>query len=256
MNQPPCYGIIPARYSSSRLPGKPLADICGRPMFWHVWHRASQCSALSGVWIATDDQRVMDAARDLDVPCVPTSPAHPSGTDRVKEAAALLGLPAEAVIINIQGDEPLLEPIMLRELLEPFVDEEVQVATLATPLDPYADADLITSPHQVKVVTDIKGDALYFSRAPIPFVRDADLPPYFAGHIGMYAFRHQTLKQITALAPSPLEKLEKLEQLRLLENRIPLRVIMTRFRPRGVDTPEDLEAVRAIMATRQDCQRS
>ena len=244
-----CYGIIPARYASSRLPGKPLADIGGRPMFWHVWQRARRCAALDGVWLATDDERVVAAAAELDVPCVSTSPDHPIGTDRVREAAVRLNLPMDAVIVNIQGDEPLLEPAMLDELTAPFADGKVGACTLATPLDPAdpADAALIASPHQVKVVMDEAGDALYFSRAPIPFARDASLPPRFAGHVGLYAFRRDVLERVATLPPSPLEQLEKLEQLRLLEHRIPLRVALTRWRTHGVDTPEDLEAVRAII---------
>lgn len=245
-----CYGIIPARYASSRLPGKPLADIGGRPMFWHVWQRARRCAALAGVWLATDDERVAAAARGLDVPCLLTSPAHPSGTDRVREAAVLLKLPMNAIVVNIQGDEPLLEPAMLDELVAPFGTGDVGACTLATPLDPAdsGDAALIASPHQVKVVMDEAGDALYFSRAPIPYARDASLPSRFAGHVGLYAFRRDVLERVTALPPSPLEQLEKLEQLRLLEHRIPLRVVLTRWRTHGVDTPEDLEAVRALVA--------
>lgn len=245
-----CYGIIPARYASTRLPGKPLADICGKPMFWHVWQRARRCAALRGVWLATDDERVAEAARALDMPCVMTAADHPSGTDRVREAAILLNLPMDAVIVNIQGDEPLLEPAMLDELLEPFQDPAVCASTLSTPLDPRnpKDAALIASPHQVKVVVNLAGDALYFSRAPVPFPRDEAMPPRYAGHVGVYAFRRVTLERITALPPSPLERLEKLEQLRLLEHSIPLRVVSTLHRVHGVDTPDDLEAVRALVA--------
>ncbi len=242
------YGVIPARYASTRLPGKPLADICGRPMFWHVHRRASRCGLLSGVWLAADDERILRAARELGVPCVPTREDHPSGTDRVREAADKLKLPPDAVVVNIQGDEPLLEPAMLDALLAPFEREDLPACTLATPLDPVADAEAIASPHQVKVVMDARGDALYFSRAAIPFARDEDLPPRFAGHIGLYAFRRDILDAMASLPPSPLEKLEKLEQLRLLENRIPLRVALTPHRTRGVDTPEDLEEVRRIVA--------
>ena len=252
MSDVSCYGIIPARYASSRLPGKPLADICGKPMFWHVWQRARRCAGLRGVWLATDDERVAEAARALDVPCVMTAADHPSGSDRVREAAVLLALPMDAVIVNIQGDEPLLEPAMLDELLVPFQNPAVCACTLSIPLDPDnpEDAALIASPHQVKVVTDLAGDALYFSRAPVPFRRDVAIPPRFAGHVGIYAFRRTTLERMTDLPPSPLEQLEKLEQLRLLEHRIPLRVVSTRHRTHGVDTPEDLEAVRAVVAAR------
>lgn len=244
-----CYGIIPARYASTRLPGKPLADICGKPMIWHVATRAMRSAALRGVWIATDDERVAEAARALELPCVMTAAEHPSGTDRVREAAVRLELPPDAVIVNIQGDEPLLEPAMLDELLAPFADEAVQCATLATPLDPVTEAELIASPNQVKVVTNPAGDALYFSRAPIPYPRDGAVPQYL-GHVGIYAFRRHVLERMSELPSSPLELLEKLEQLRLLENGIPMRVVTTAYRTCGVDTPEDLEAVRLELARR------
>ena len=247
----PFYGIIPARYASTRLPGKPLAVICGKPMIWHVAMRAMRCAALRGVWIATDDERVQAAARELDLPCVMTAGDHPSGTDRVREAANRLDLPQDAVIVNIQGDEPLLEPAMLDELLAPFADDGVQCATLATPLDPAVEAALIASPNQVKVVTSLAGDALYFSRAPVPYPRDGGTP-YYLGHVGIYAFRRRVLERMSQLPPSRLELLEKLEQLRLLENGIPLRVVTTSYRTCGVDTPEDLEAVRLEMACRTD----
>lgn len=243
----PCYGIIPARYASTRLPGKALADICGKPMIWHVATRAMRCAALRGVWIATDDERVQAAARALDLPCVMTAADHPSGTDRVREAVNRLELPQDAVIVNIQGDEPLLEPAMLDELLAPFADGGVQCATLATPLDPAAEADLVASPNQVKVVTNLAGDALYFSRAPVPYPRDGGTPRCL-GHVGIYAFRRRVLERMGDLPPSPLELTEKLEQLRLLENGIPMRVVTTSFRTCGVDTAEDLEAVRSLLA--------
>ncbi len=244
-----CYGIIPARYASTRLPGKPLADICGKPMIWHVATRAMRCTALKGVWVATDDERVAEAARALDLPCVMTAADHPSGTDRVREAVVRLELPPDAVIVNIQGDEPLLEPAMLDELLVPFTDSAVLCATLATPLDPVNERELIASPNQVKVVTNLAGDALYFSRSPVPYPRDGGTPRYL-GHVGIYAFRRQVLERMSDLPPSRLELLEKLEQLRLLENGIPLRVVTTSFRTCGVDTPEDLEAVRLKLARR------
>lgn len=255
MSFPVCYGFIPARYASSRLPGKPLADIGGKPMFWHVWKRASQCTALRGVWLATDDERVLQAAAALEVPCIMTSASHPSGTDRVREAADILngiladslGIAPDDVVVNIQGDEPLLQPEMLDSLLSAFHDPAVCAATLSTPLDAVRDAALVASPHQVKVVVDKRGDALYFSRAPIPFSRDGEQSGLYAGHVGVYAFRRDTLERVTSLAPTPLELLEKLEQLRLLEHRIPLRVISTPHRPHGVDTQEDLDAVRAIL---------
>lgn len=217
-----CYGIIPARYASTRLPGKPLADICGKPMIWHVAMRAMRCAALRGVWIATDDERIAEAARALG-----SALRHDGGGSsqrhgsRAPRRRTWLGLPQDAVVVNIQGDEPLLEPAMLDELLAPFADDGVQCATLATPLEPAADAALIASPNQVKVVTDLAGDALYFSRAPVPYPRDGTASRYL-GHVGIYAFRRRVLERMSALPSSPLELLEKLEQLRLLENGIPM----------------------------------
>ena len=240
----PCYGIIPARYASSRLPGKPLVDIGGHPMFWHVYERARQCDSLKRVIVATDDTRILEAAKRWEVPCVMTRADHASGTDRTFEAARLLGVEEDAVIVNIQGDEPLLDPAMINQLVAPFEDDSTAVSTLAMPIIP----ERATDPNQVKVVTAVNGNALYFSRAPIPFDRDDSMPDAFFGHIGMYAFRMTALARFVSLPQSPLEKKEKLEQLRFLENGISIRVVMTEYRSRGVDTPEDLEAVRAILA--------
>jgi 3-deoxy-manno-octulosonate cytidylyltransferase (CMP-KDO synthetase) len=234
---PKCYGIIPARYDSSRFPGKPLAPIHGRPMFWHVYTRALQCPEMCGVYLATDDERIMDAARSLNVPAVMTRADHASGTDRVLEAVRALELPDDAVIVNIQGDEPALAPEMLSELVRPFADPHVQVSTLARSISPEEAA----SPDQVKVARAATGLALYFSRAPIPFPRDGR--PGYLGHIGLYGFRRPALENFATLGESPLEKMEKLEQLRLLEAGIPLFVAITRYQCCGVDRPEDLETV-------------
>lgn len=244
MNEP-CFGFIPARYASSRLPGKPLADIAGRPMFWHVWHQASQCAALRCVTLATDDERIASAAAALGVPCCMTSPDHVCGTDRIFEVTQQLKLPDDAIVVNIQGDEPLLDPVLIDELLAPFEDPAVRVSTVASPIT----AERAADPNQVKTVLDICGNALYFSRAPIPHARNREDAGCveFLGHIGLYAFRMEALKRFMALPPSRLEQLEKLEQLRLLEHGIPIRVVRTnRHRP-GVDTPEDLERVRRIV---------
>ncbi|NJB67065.1 3-deoxy-manno-octulosonate cytidylyltransferase (CMP-KDO synthetase) [Desulfobaculum xiamenense] len=235
---PPCYGIIPARYGSSRFEGKPLADILGRPMFWHVYQRAIQCPLFGKVVVATDDNRIYSAACKYNIPVVMTSANHASGTDRVLEAAEMLSLPEDAVVANIQGDEPLLAPAMLTELLEPFADPDIRVTTLATRIS----AEEAQSPDQVKVVWTRSGSALYFSRAPIPFVRDGGEGTYW-GHIGLYAFRMSTLRRFVALGQSELEGLEKLEQLRLLENDIPIYVVPTQHRTHGVDRPEDIDKV-------------
>ncbi len=235
---PACYGIIPARYDSSRFPGKPLADILGRPMFWHVFHRASLCPALARVVLATDDDRIHSTARRLLTPSVMTRKDHPSGTDRVLEAAERLGVPDDAVVVNIQGDEPLLEPEMIGELVEPFRDPAIRVATLARPI-PAGEAG---NPDLVKVVFGRGGKALYFSRAPIPHPRDREKADHY-GHIGLYAFRMDALRQFVSLGPGRLEKIEKLEQLRLLENDIPIAVALTDRTSIGVDRPEDLQTV-------------
>ena len=232
------FGIIPARYGSTRFPGKPLALILGKPMFWHVFQRASLCPELEGVVLATDSRRIAAAAETHDVPVVMTRPEHPSGTDRVLEAADHLELPETAVVINIQGDEPALHPEMLSELVRPFAADEVQVATLISAMDPAQRADR----DQVKVVIDHKGDALYFSRAVIPHPRDEAPAAYFR-HIGLYAFRMAALRRFVALGPGRLERTEKLEQLRLLENGIPIRTVPTRHRSPGVDRPEDVARV-------------
>lgn len=231
----PCYGFIPARFASSRFPGKPLADILGKPMFWHVYSRAASCSEFCSVTVATDDERIEEAARTLGVPVVMTRADHASGTDRVREAAEILGVPDNAVVVNIQGDEPALAPQMLQELVAPFfTDSEVMATTLAHRID-VCEA---RRPDRVKVVMSSKGDALYFSRAAIPYSADSDA--LFWGHIGLYAFRMDVLRTITELQPSPLEQREKLEQLRLLENGLTLRVVPTNYISRGVDRPEDI----------------
>ena len=243
---PPCYGIIPARYQSIRFPGKPLADILGRPMIWHVYQRARQCEALSSVVLATDDDRIRSAAQKLDIPVVMTRADHPSGTDRVLEAAVKLGLDADAVVVNIQGDEPALEPSMLTELVAPFSNPEIEVTTLARKIS----GREAENPDLVKVVFTADRRAVYFSRSAIPFRRQATYHNFY-GHIGIYALRMQTLNKFVGLDQSRLEIIEKLEQLRLIENNIPIHIVETEHRSIGVDRPEDIEAVSQILAGKQ-----
>lgn len=244
-SKPTCYGIIPARWGSSRFPGKPVTPILGKPMFVHVYERAAACPDMDSVYLATDDERIVGAAREHGVPVVMTPMDCASGSDRVCRAALALGLPADAVVVNIQGDEPALEPAMLSLLLRPFFeDESVRVSTLAHTLSLQAAAN----PDRVKVVADLAGNALYFSRSPIPYLRDApkNAPPPL-GHVGLYAFMFETLQQFLAFSPGPLEQLEQLEQLRLLENGIPIRVLFTSYKGHGVDRPEDVPALEEVL---------
>ncbi len=242
---PTCYGIIPARYDSSRFPGKPLADLNGKPMFWHVYNRAISCPELSQVMLATDDQRIKDAAGKLNVPVVMTRSDHASGTDRVLEAAKAMNIEPSAVVVNIQGDEPCLNQAMLSQLVAPFADPSVRVATLASPMS----ASQALSPDRVKVVLASNGNALYFSRAPIPYPRSDESNPG-AGHllhVGLYAFRMEALELFSSLPQGQLEQREKLEQLRLLEAGVPIRVVITDHTCHGVDRPEDLEQAKKIL---------
>ncbi len=243
---PKCIGIIPARYASTRFPGKPLASILGRPMFWHVYHRACQCPDLDRVLLATDDERIRQAAEQLDVPVVMTSPDHPSGSDRILEAARSIRVPDDCILVNIQGDEPALAPPMLTQLVEPFTDPAVQVTTLARKID----AEAAKNPNIVKVVFATNGAALYFSRSPIPRQRDPRSNPNYFGHVGLYAYRKKALEQFVQWGQSPLEQIEKLEQLRLLENGVPIFVVVTEFHSFGVDHPEDIkQATRLLSAS-------
>jgi len=241
---PECYGIIPARYDSQRFPGKPLADILGRPMIQHVFERARQCRILSTVVLATDDARIQSAAQQYDIPVVMTRADHPSGTDRVLEAAQILNLPPDAVVINIQGDEPALVPAMLTELVQPFRVPEIQVTTLVRKIS----TRQAQNPNLVKVVFGADRRALYFSRSPVPYHRNSEKSDFY-GHIGIYAFRMPVLQKFVALPRSRLEVAEKLEQLRLLENGFPIHIVVTKHPSIGVDRPEDIEtATRIILA--------
>ena len=239
-----CYGIIPARYESSRFPGKPLAEILGKPMFWHVYQRAALCKALESVYLATDDRRIMEAANHFQIPAVMTRSDHPSGTDRVFEAATALQLPEDSIVANIQGDEPAISPDMIRELLTPFQDggEEVHVTTLARKIT----EEQARSSDVVKVVFRPDGQALYFSRAGIPFPRGKSQGVYY-GHVGMYAFRLPALRAFVSMPPSKLETIEKLEQLRLMENGIPIHVAFTDRNSHGVDRREDIAVVETMI---------
>nr|WP_288957491.1 3-deoxy-manno-octulosonate cytidylyltransferase [uncultured Desulfovibrio sp.] len=237
--------VIPARYASTRLPGKPLLDICGKPLIQRVWEIVSHTRGLDDIVVATDDDRIADAVQAFGGKVCMTSPECKSGSDRVREVAKFL---AVDVYVNVQGDEPLLEPSAIETLLAVFTqDKSVQVATLCSRIS----EEQARSPHQVKVVRDHAGNALYFSRAPLPFVREATESAVFLGHIGIYAYRADALRGFASLPPSPLEQTEKLEQLRFLQAGIPIRVLEVPLMGAGVDTPEDLERVRAVARERR-----
>lgn len=244
--------IIPARYASTRFPGKPLALIGGKPMIQHVYEQALRCEALSEVVVATDDARIARAVEGFGGHVMMTASTHPSGTDRIAEVARLW--PDAEVVVNIQGDEPFVQPAQLSQLCHFFVDAAIDIATLAHPIAEGADID---NPNVVKVVCNADGRALYFSRSPIPYLRGVDRADWLAQgrhfqHVGLYAYRRSVLLEITQLPPSPLELLESLEQLRWLEAGYAIAVGITGQRSIGVDTPEDLVRANAWVETKKN----
>jgi len=229
--------VIPARYGATRLPGKPLAEIDGRPMIWYVWEKARRAKVPSRVVVATDDERIAFVVRGFGGEAIMTSPACASGTDRVAEAARGMD---EGIFINLQGDEPLMDPSVIDAVAAPLVsDPKVSMSTAALPGD---DPGEYQRASVVKVVIDAKGDAMYFSRAPIPHYRDAG-KGRFRKHLGIYGYRREFLFRVAALPPSPLEEAERLEQLRVLQAGYRIRVVDVGHDSVGVDTPEDLKAV-------------
>ena len=237
--------VIPARYGSTRLPGKPLLDICGKPLIQRVWDVVARVHGLDEIIVATDDERIAQVVQDFGGRVMMTSPDCQSGSDRVREVAQTVDAD---VYVNVQGDEPLLEPSAIEKLLEVLAqDADVQVATLCSPIS----REEAQSPNQVKVVCDHVGNALYFSRAPLPFVREANETADYFGHIGIYAYRGEALCSFTSLPASSLEQAEKLEQLRFLQAGIPIRVLEVPRMGVGVDTQEDLERVRTVIRERR-----
>lgn len=230
-------GVIPARLASTRLPGKVLRPICGRPMVYHVFACASRCGLLDDLVVATDAQEVYDYCVVNQMQVRMTSSHHASGTDRIHEI--MQTLPAD-IYVNIQGDEPMIRPAHLEVLLQPFLrDPSVQVSTVKTPIT----ADEAQNPNCVKVVTDLDGRALYFSRYAIPYNRDQVAAAAYFKHLGVYAYTGSALDRFHQLPPSPLEQTEKLEQLRFLEHGIPIYAAETPYDTIGVDTEEDLARV-------------
>jgi 3-deoxy-manno-octulosonate cytidylyltransferase (CMP-KDO synthetase) len=237
-------GIIPARWRSTRFPGKPLHLIANKPLLRHVWEQCRRARKLDAVIIATDDMRIAIAAFDWGAEVAMTSPKHQSGTDRIAEVA--LKARQFEYIINIQGDEPLTEPALLDRMVETLrSDGQIVIVTAAHPFERAADA---ASPHQVKVIVDRDHNALYFSRWAIPYPRNRCVPIKYLRHQGIYGFRRKALLDFVSWKPTPLERAESLEQLRPLENGVKVHVLLTKHGSPGVDTPADASALERMLA--------
>lgn len=238
-------GVLPARWGSTRFPGKPLHLIAGKPLIQHVWERCRQCTRLDEILVATDDERILRAVENFGGRAVMTSPDHPTGTDRIAEAAR--AVPQATHIVNIQGDEPLIDPALIDELAAAMTaDPALDMATAANPLDPADPA--VRDSNVVKVVTALDGRALYFSRSPLPFFRNPVEGLPVLRHKGIYAYSRGFLERFVAWPPSPLEKAESLEQLRALENGASIKVLLTNDTSPGVDTPEQAREIERILA--------
>ena len=247
-------GIIPARYASTRFPGKPLALIKGKPMIQRVYEQALK-SKLDAVVIATDDVRIADAVMDFGGQYVMTSPNHRSGTDRCCEALDLLKTKYDAAV-NIQGDEPFIDPKQIDLLVDLIVRDDTPLASLAKRID---DADELFSPNAVKVVVNQEGNAMYFSRNPIPFMRNVDRDEWLAKgrfykHIGIYAYKADVLHQVARMEPSALEQAESLEQLRWLENGLAIRMALSDVENISIDTPDDLHRAEQYAQTKPEIE--
>ena len=241
-------GIIPARYASTRFPGKPLAMLGGKTVIERVYEKVS--SVLSDCYVATDDERIYQAVEAFGGRVVMTSADHKSGTDRIAEAVEKIGGNYD-VVVNVQGDEPFIHPEQIVTLCRCFDDPETQIATLGKPFD---NMEAVENPNSPKIVVDNRGFALYFSRSVIPFVRGVDRKEWlshypFLKHLGLYAYRTEVLREVTRLPQSSLEKAESLEQLRWLQNGYRIRVGLTDQETVGIDTPEDLEKAEKYLST-------
>jgi 3-deoxy-manno-octulosonate cytidylyltransferase (CMP-KDO synthetase) len=245
-------GIIPARYASTRFPGKPLADIAGKTMIQRVYEQAKKCAALTDVVVATDDARIRQAVETFGGKVCMTASSHPSGTDRCAEVVSLLNLEADAVV-NIQGDEPFIDPKQIELVCKCFDDHRTELATLIKKI---SSSEILLSANSPKVIIDSDQFAIYFSRHPIPFIRGVEQNLWlqqhtFYQHIGIYGYRLDILKRITKLAPSPLEKAESLEQLRWIEHGFKIKTAITTGDTVAIDTPEDLDKVLATLTTKR-----
>jgi 3-deoxy-D-manno-octulosonate cytidylyltransferase len=238
---PRVVAVIPARHRSIRFPGKPLADLHGRPIIHHVCEQVAKAPYLDEIVVATDDERIVDAVESIGFTALMTSPAHPTGTDRVAEAVSELDAD---IVVNVQGDEPLIEPAMIAEVLEPVLgDDTVAVTTLMHPVTETADA---LDEDVVKVVTDLAGNVMCFSRSRLPFPKGPVASQMYK-QVGMYAFRRAALEAFVGWEPTPLELTESVELFRFLEHGWTVRAARTEHHTVAVDTPEDLERVRAIL---------
>jgi 3-deoxy-manno-octulosonate cytidylyltransferase (CMP-KDO synthetase) len=239
-------GIIPARWGSTRFPGKPLHGIAGKPLIQHVWERCSEAGCFDQIIIATDDMRIAEIGFGFGAEIALTSADHQSGTDRIAEVAQKLK--KASLIFNIQGDEPLIDPLLLRRLVrEVRKNKQIEIITAATPLS----SDAAFNEHHVKVVFDSDGYALYFSRSRIPFYRAAGKADFYK-HLGIYGYRRRALLNFIKLTPSLLEQAEQLEQLRALENGMKIRVIVSESNSIGVDTPGDAAEVEQLILSRRN----
>jgi 3-deoxy-manno-octulosonate cytidylyltransferase (CMP-KDO synthetase) len=236
--------LIPARYGSTRFPGKPLAPILGRPLIQWTYEQAMRVKGLDGVWVATDDSRIKEYVESFGGQVVLTRADHPSGSDRLAEAAALLNLASDDLVINIQGDQPVFPPELISRLAKVLVQDPE--AVMVTPVKRLSDPAAAANPNVVKAVFTTAGRALYFSRSPLPFWRDG-AQAYFYKHIGIYAYRVAFLKEFVHLPPGRWEAAEKLEQLRALEHGFAIHVVETDGDTREVDTPEDLREVEEFL---------
>ncbi|MFZ7112183.1 MAG: 3-deoxy-manno-octulosonate cytidylyltransferase [Desulfatiglandales bacterium] len=239
------YAFIPARYGSSRFPGKPLALIAGVPMIRHVYERAALCPEIDKVFVATDDERIRQCVLEFGGEVMMTRGDHPSGTDRITEAARMINAEHDDLIVNIQGDQPLFNPAVISALVSPF--KEDPTLPMSTLMCRIADEKDLSNPNHVKVVLDREGYALYFSRAPIPFYRNPDPSDRHYKHLGLYAYRMDFLSTFVDLPAGRLETAEKLEQLRALENGYRIKVLETPMNSIEVDTPGDIGKVEDLL---------
>jgi 3-deoxy-manno-octulosonate cytidylyltransferase (CMP-KDO synthetase) len=237
--------FIPSRYESTRFPGKPLAPIAGKPMIQHVYERTMSSVHVADAFVATDDERIFQCVRGFGGKAVMTGQTHPSGTDRIAEAALKLGLKDQDLVVNVQGDQPSYDPSCIPDLLKPF--QEGSDPSMSTLMIRMNEKEEIENPNNVKVVTDRKGFALYFSRAPIPFCRDTGENQDIYKHLGFYAYPVRFLKVFASLPPGPLESAEKLEPLRALEHGFRIKVEETRFDSIEVDTLKDITKVERMI---------